>query len=67
MGGEALSVAHVHKALETLPLTQIINGYWPTESTTFTCCYPIPKQLETTIKSIPIGCPICQHTGLHFR
>ncbi|MDB9541878.1 amino acid adenylation domain-containing protein, partial [Microcystis aeruginosa CS-1036] len=58
IGGEALSVAHVHKALETLPLTQIINGYGPTESTTFTCCYPIPKQLEATIKSIPIGCPI---------
>ncbi|WP_353122979.1 condensation domain-containing protein, partial [Planktothrix agardhii] len=49
IGGEALSVAHVHKALETLPLTQIINGYGPTESTTFTCCYPIPKQLEATI------------------
>ena len=58
IGGEALSVAHVHKALETLPLTQIINGYGPTESTTFTCCYPIPKQLEATIKSIPIGRPI---------
>ncbi|MFM7787380.1 MAG: AMP-binding protein, partial [Microcystis panniformis] len=58
IGGEALSVAHVHKALETLPLTQIINGYGPTESTTFTCCYLIPKQLEATIKSIPIGCPI---------
>ncbi|NCS00739.1 MAG: amino acid adenylation domain-containing protein [Microcystis aeruginosa G13-11] len=58
IGGEALSAAHVHKALETLPLTQIINGYGPTESTTFTCCYPIPTQLEATIKSIPIGCPI---------
>ncbi len=58
IGGEALSVAHVHKALAALPLTQIINGYGPTESTTFTCCYPIPKQLEATIKSIPIGCPI---------
>ncbi|MDB9425330.1 amino acid adenylation domain-containing protein [Microcystis aeruginosa CS-564/01] len=58
IGGEALSVAHVYKALVDLPLTQIINGYGPTESTTFTCCYPIPKQLEATIKSIPIGRPI---------
>ncbi|ELP56284.1 tubC protein [Microcystis aeruginosa TAIHU98] len=58
IGGEALSVAHVHKALAALPLTQITNGYGPTESTTFTCCYPIPKQLEATIKSIPIGRPI---------
>ena len=58
IGGEALSVAHVQKALLTLPFTQIINGYGPTESTTFTCCYPIPKQLGTKIKSIPLGKPI---------
>nr|WP_081431391.1 non-ribosomal peptide synthetase [Moorena bouillonii] len=58
IGGEALSVAHVQKALETLPLTTIINGYGPTESTTFTCYYPISRQLETTIESIPIGQPI---------
>jgi amino acid adenylation domain-containing protein len=58
IGGEALSVPHVQKALETLPFTQIINGYGPTESTTFTCCYPIPRQLETTIESIPLGRPI---------
>ena len=58
IGGEALSVRHVRKALSTLPLTQIINGYGPTESTTFTCCYAIPRQLETAIESIPIGRPI---------
>ncbi|MFB2922784.1 amino acid adenylation domain-containing protein [Aerosakkonema sp. BLCC-F2] len=58
IGGEALSVPHVRKALSTLPLSQIINGYGPTESTTFTCCYAIPKQLETTLESIPIGRPI---------
>ncbi|MBG1264976.1 non-ribosomal peptide synthetase [Nostoc sp. WHI] len=55
IGGEALSVAHVKRASETLPSTQIINGYGPTESTTFTCCHPIPRQLETTIESISIG------------
>ena len=55
IGGEALSVAHVHRASEALPFTQIINGYGPTEGTTFTCCYPIPRQIDTTIKSIPIG------------
>ncbi|QEI43192.1 Linear gramicidin synthase subunit B [Dolichospermum sp. UHCC 0315A] len=58
IGGEALSLAHVNRAYETLPFTQIINGYGPTESTTFTCCYPIPRKLETTIESIPIGSPI---------
>ncbi|MEA5603820.1 amino acid adenylation domain-containing protein [Nostoc sp. UHCC 0252] len=55
IGGEALSVAHVQIASEALPSTQIINGYGPTEGTTFTCCYPIPRQIDTTIKSIPIG------------
>ncbi|KYC42727.1 non-ribosomal peptide synthetase [Scytonema hofmannii PCC 7110] len=58
IGGEALSVAHVRKALENLPLTQIINGYGPTECTTFTCCHPIPRQIEANIESIPIGRPI---------
>ena len=36
IGGEALSVAHVQRASAALPETQIINGYGPTESTTFT-------------------------------
>ncbi|MFN6517002.1 MAG: non-ribosomal peptide synthetase, partial [Nostoc sp. CreGUA01] len=58
IGGEALSVSHVLRAQEILPSTQIINGYGPTESTTFSCCYPIPKQLDGTIKSISIGRPI---------
>lgn len=58
IGGEALSVAHVQKALNALPSTQIINGYGPTESTTFTCCYSIPKQMKGTEKSISIGRPI---------
>lgn len=57
-GGEALSVAHIQRALDALPLTQIINGYGPTESTTFTCCYPIPRPFDTTARSIPIGRPI---------
>jgi amino acid adenylation domain-containing protein len=58
IGGEALSVDHVRRALHSLPSTQIINGYGPTESTTFTCCYPIPPHIETEIASIPIGRPI---------
>jgi amino acid adenylation domain-containing protein len=58
IGGEALSVAHVRKACQTLSETQIINGYGPTESTTFSCCHPIPRQIRTTIESIPIGRPI---------
>jgi amino acid adenylation domain-containing protein len=57
-GGEALSVNHVERAIKALPSTQIVNGYGPTESTTFACCYPIPKKLDKSIQSIPIGRPI---------
>jgi len=58
IGGEALSVPHVRNALALLPDTKIINGYGPTESTTFACCYPIPQQLDDQLSSIPIGKPI---------
>ena len=58
IGGEALSLNHVRRALATLPSTKIINGYGPTESTTFTCCYPVPDSLEADGRSVPIGRPI---------
>ncbi len=58
VGGEALSVVHIRRALEKLPGTQLINGYGPTESTTFTCCHPIPERLCESTRSIPIGRPI---------
>ena len=57
IGGEALSVAHVKKAYQRLPATRIINGYGPTEGTTFTCCHPIPRDLAEAT-SIAIGRPI---------
>jgi amino acid adenylation domain-containing protein len=59
-GGEALSVEHVRRALELLPNTQLVNGYGPTENTTFTCCYPIPRRLDERLRSIPIGRPIAR-------
>ncbi len=58
IGGEALSVSHVKRALEMLPDTELINGYGPTENTTFTCCYSIPRPLMESATSIPIGRPI---------
>ncbi|BBM81663.1 non-ribosomal peptide synthetase [Candidatus Uabimicrobium amorphum] len=57
VGGEALSVAHITKALKCLPNTTLINGYGPTENTVFTCCYKIPKSFAV-MRSIPIGKPI---------
>ncbi|NEQ67784.1 MAG: amino acid adenylation domain-containing protein, partial [Symploca sp. SIO2D2] len=58
VGGEALSVSHILRAQSALPSVQIINGYGPTEGTTFTCCYPIPQHLKDSVQSIPIGRPI---------
>ena len=58
IGGEALSVPHVRKVLSALPATTLINGYGPTECTTFTTTYRIPRDLPASARSIPIGRPI---------
>lgn len=58
VGGEALSVAHVRKGLRELPETALFNGYGPTENTTFTTVYPIPRDLPEDVSAIPIGYPI---------
>ena len=57
-GGEALSVPHVRKALAALPETSLFNGYGPTENTTFSTTYRIPKTLPEETARIPIGYPI---------
>ena len=57
VGGDVLAVGLVQTAAERLDGCQIINGYGPTENTTFTCCYPVRLPLPTTA-SVPIGRPI---------
>jgi amino acid adenylation domain-containing protein len=57
-GGEALSVSHVSRALAVLPKTTLINGYGPTENTTFSCRYRIPRDFDPRSTSVPIGRPI---------
>ncbi|NEO47068.1 MAG: amino acid adenylation domain-containing protein, partial [Moorea sp. SIO4A3] len=56
-GGDVLSVTHVQKVVEKLPECQLINGYGPTENTTFTCCFAV-KADSNLEKSVPIGKPI---------
>jgi amino acid adenylation domain-containing protein len=56
-GGDVLSVPQVRKFLNLVENCQLINGYGPTENTTFTCCYPIGLPLKPG-ESIPIGQPI---------
>ncbi|HET9622459.1 MAG TPA: amino acid adenylation domain-containing protein, partial [Kofleriaceae bacterium] len=56
-GGEVLSVSHVRRALAALPDTEIVNGYGPTECTTFTTTHAIPRDIPADAP-IPIGRPI---------
>ncbi|GLY43388.1 hypothetical protein Amsp01_094110 [Amycolatopsis sp. NBRC 101858] len=60
-GGDVLSPAHVRRALAALPGTAVVNGYGPTENTTFTCCHRVT---EPPHDSVPIGRPI-RGTGVH--
>jgi len=59
-GGDVVSPSHVLRAYKALPECRIVNGYGPTENTTFTCCYEIPRA-GRDFGSIPIGMPI-EHT-----
>jgi len=61
-GGDVLSVAHVRRALAALPNMRLINGYGPTESTTFSCCHTIDRAAPLD-ESIPIGKPIANTTA----
>jgi acyl carrier protein len=64
-GGDTLSPEHVRRALEGLPDTTVINGYGPTENTTFTTCHPMRRSGRRTMlpelalpSRVPIGRPI---------
>jgi amino acid adenylation domain-containing protein len=56
-GGEAPSVEHLRRAFEALPEARLINGYGPTENTTFTCCHTV-READLASHVIPIGRPI---------
>ena len=53
-GGDVLSPPHVVRALRALPGCRLINGYGPTENTTFSCCYTIPHDYDGQTP-LPIG------------
>ncbi len=56
-GGEALSLDHIRRCLARHPRLVLVNGYGPTENTTFTTCHPIaPDHPED--RTIPIGTPL---------
>lgn len=59
IGGEALSVDHVTRFMKASPETALINGYGPTECTTFTATHCVTSA-DWARRSIPIGRPITQ-------
>lgn len=60
VGGDKLTPEFVNKALELNSGLEIINGYGPTENTTFSVCHNIKEKYRT---SVPIGKPIHNSTA----
>lgn len=61
IGGERLSPRHVAAAQAAHPALRLINGYGPTENTTFSTCHPIGAEdlrAASAGHGIPIGRPI---------
>ncbi len=59
VGGEALSVKHIQQGLAALRETEFINGYGPTEVTTFSCTHRVRQTApESWERGVPIGRPI---------
>jgi aspartate racemase len=56
-GGDVLCPKRVDKARRALPDCRLINGYGPTENTTYTCCYTVADDREL-IPTVLIGRPI---------
>lgn len=56
-GGDVLHAKLINKVLDEIPGITVINGYGPTENTTFTCCH----RMTVTNRPgdiVPIGRPI---------
>jgi amino acid adenylation domain-containing protein len=61
-GGDVVSLPHLRNAMAAFPGIRFINGYGPTENTTFSACHTIrPGDLQRS--SLPIGRPIAHSTA----
>ncbi|MNO56717.1 Gramicidin S synthase 2 [compost metagenome] len=58
VGGDVLSSSHIRNVKEQSPDLKLINGYGPTENTTFSTCFAI----NDGYANIPIGKPIANST-----
>ena len=60
VGGDVLSPKYINSVRKNCPGINIINGYGPTENTTFSTCFLIDQEYE---EDIPIGKPISNSTA----
>lgn len=63
-GGDVLSPRHINKVLDNIPDIVVINGYGPTENTTFTCCHAMTIHNRPN-RTVPVGKPI-RGTDVHI-
>lgn len=56
-GGDVLSVSHVHRFRAAAPACRLVNGYGPTETTTFASCHQVTALPESG-NPVPIGRPV---------
>lgn len=56
-GGEAASPRHVQLARRVLPGVRLVNGYGPTECTTFAACHVVDDD-PSGEEDVPIGVPL---------
>lgn len=63
VGGDVVNPRHVNHVFDKFPDMVVINGYGPTENTTFTCCH-VMTRLTRPGGNVPIGKPLigtCVH------
>jgi tyrocidine synthetase-3 len=60
VGGDVLSVSRINKLRRRFPELNVIDGYGPTENTTFSTAFSIRREFDDTI---PIGKPIANSTA----
>ncbi|HZT55957.1 MAG TPA: amino acid adenylation domain-containing protein, partial [Burkholderiaceae bacterium] len=58
VGGERVSARHARLMLQAHPNVRLINGYGPTENTTFTLCHTITPDDTEGATGVPIGTPV---------
>src|SRR6185369_16362847 len=57
-GGDVVSAVHARRVLEAHPGLTLIDGYGPTEGTTFTCCHRMTEARQVGGDGIALGRPI---------